>query len=648
MNFIKNLFFKAIVLTSVLVGFNAIHAQTSVNMFNQSDCQYLNTLNDVSTWGTTFPTTSPFLGLATNATGTVPSSTRITTQSTTFSSGTSGGVQKGTNNICLLSTGTTDNTTSTAFDMYVDYTNVNADILTFNWSELNNATGNRCGSLRVYVSTDSGTTFTQLGSDISVVNNVASSGVFSASMPAAANNNPNVIIRFYYYNGNSGGTACAAGATGSRPKICIDNVKLIASGCCPNLIDVAPVSPSITNSVCTTYGGTNSGGSISAVPSNCPTGSTLQYSTDNVSWSTVLPTYNQAMSITVYTRCNCDLATTVSSPTEQITTVPGSCPLCPDLTSVVAALPMITNSTCPAYGAQQIGGSIIPAISNCPAGSTLQYSTNGTTWSTSVPVYDQDGPPQQIQTRCNCDGNTTVSSTPQIIMTNPGQCPPPVFTFTVADPCSCNNDQGADNTTGEGSFNEVVTINGAPNILIRIPSGGATGLMGVSLPAMLTQTSPGTYSINFNHQDRTGYNITLFQYSIDGGLSWLPVTDALGTQISISNVCAYPIIAFDQLASTYCSAALPVTINSVFAGSGTFTPLASSTVVTVDGVTSSTLPTSLSGGTHAVQGTYTPDNGAGINGTVASPATATNASSCPVIINQNVLINKVDCTSFPW
>jgi endonuclease G len=187
---------------------------------------YLEDFSTISSWanGFTSPTEATRFGsVAVNATGTIPDGKRITTSSATFSTGTSGGVQKGTQALVLLSTGTTDNTSSVAVDLFLDFTGVNAGTLSFDWATVFNSTGNRNGSMRVYTSTD-GTTFNELTSAavLNFTNNVAASGsIVDVQLPASFNNSPTARIRFYYYNG-TGGT------TGSRPKLSLDNLKVTA------------------------------------------------------------------------------------------------------------------------------------------------------------------------------------------------------------------------------------------------------------------------------------------------------------------------------------------------------------------------------------------------------------------------------------
>ena len=91
--------------------------------------------------------------------------------------------------------------------------------------EVNNSTGDRKGSLRVYYSTD-GTSFTEITAAqvLNFTNNVATSGsITSVSLPAAFNNAATARLRFYYHNGTGG-------AAGSRPKISsIDNLNVTAN-----------------------------------------------------------------------------------------------------------------------------------------------------------------------------------------------------------------------------------------------------------------------------------------------------------------------------------------------------------------------------------------------------------------------------------
>ena len=190
----------------------------------------------------TNPTTNSWSSVAVNA-GTIPLATSVTVQSNTFSSGTTGGVQNGGTFIQFLSTGTTDNSTSVALDLNLNFSARNAGTLTFDAATVFNSTGNRVGTLRVYYSTDA-TTWTELtGTNLpfAATNNTAKTGSISLNLPSAINNQPTVKLRFYYHNGGT-----PAGTTGSRPKISIDNVVVTGVSSGPN-ISVNPSSISNLN-----------------------------------------------------------------------------------------------------------------------------------------------------------------------------------------------------------------------------------------------------------------------------------------------------------------------------------------------------------------------------------------------------------------
>ncbi len=220
-------------------------AQTPVPMSAQPGLTYTENFADIANWTNGFAAgvgANRFGAVGILSTGTIPAATKTTTSTATFSTGVSGGVQKGTGNIVLLSTGTTDNSTSDAIDFFMDYTGVDAGTLSFDWAVVFNSTGNRTGSLKVYASVD-GTTFTELttAAVTSFVNNITLSGnVTNAALPASFNNSPTARLRFYYHNG-TGGT------TGSRPKISIDNLKVTATASTPCAAPTAqPTALSLT------------------------------------------------------------------------------------------------------------------------------------------------------------------------------------------------------------------------------------------------------------------------------------------------------------------------------------------------------------------------------------------------------------------
>src|SRR5436190_6483730 len=228
-------FYKAYATNSIGTSYGAQQAFTEtplpVVMASQPSLSYTEDFHDIANWTNFFISgdgANHWGGLSATGSGGIPNGTTLTASTNSFQGaafGSSGGVQKGTDqvppttSIVLLSTGTADNTTSAAIDFYMDFTGVNAGTLSFDWASINNATGNRKGSLRVYGSVN-GTTFTEISSAavLNFTNNILTNGsIANIPLPASFNNNPNARLRFYYYNG-TGGT------TGSRPKISIDNL----------------------------------------------------------------------------------------------------------------------------------------------------------------------------------------------------------------------------------------------------------------------------------------------------------------------------------------------------------------------------------------------------------------------------------------
>lgn len=212
--------------------------------YDMSSGDYTNQFTAISAWPANFN------GTATNATGSIPSATRITTATTnlgTSGAPTSTGINA-SNNLIFLATGTTDNTTAVAADLNLNFSGRNAGALTASLAQNNNGTGNRVSTLRAYYSTN-GSSWTELtGTDLpfSATNNAtpARTASINITLPAALNGQSAVKIRFYNHNG-SGGT------TGSRPRITLDNLGVTSTA--------AVATPTITGAATasaftTTYG----------------------------------------------------------------------------------------------------------------------------------------------------------------------------------------------------------------------------------------------------------------------------------------------------------------------------------------------------------------------------------------------------------
>ncbi len=203
------------------------HAQTPVPMASQTNLSYTENFADIANWTNAFAAgvgASRWGSVIVNATGTVGDGVKTSSSTATFSTGSTGGVQKGSGNVNLLSTSTAN---SCAIDFYVDFTGVNAGTISFDVAEVNNSTGNRDSKLKLFYSTN-GTTFTEItGTNLPYTarNNVASSASISVSLPSALNNTSNVRLRFYEYSTTGGATT----PSGSQPKISIDNVTVTGS-----------------------------------------------------------------------------------------------------------------------------------------------------------------------------------------------------------------------------------------------------------------------------------------------------------------------------------------------------------------------------------------------------------------------------------
>jgi hypothetical protein len=242
----------------IILGFlfNSIAAsgQTFYNMSVANYSQNFTNIANTTAWPNGFNGTESQMwrGLAVDASGVIPSALRITTATNgAFTTTTTGGVQRGTGNIQLLTTGATNNTSSAGIELYLDFTGRTAGTLSFNAAQVANSTGDRVGTLRVFASTD-GATYSELtatGLPFVATNNVVNTAAISVALPAVFTNSPTARLRFYYHNGTTGGT------TGSRPKISIDNVVVTSTPAASTTITLS--SPAQTGASNITQSSTN-------------------------------------------------------------------------------------------------------------------------------------------------------------------------------------------------------------------------------------------------------------------------------------------------------------------------------------------------------------------------------------------------------
>jgi Metallo-peptidase family M12B Reprolysin-like/Lamin Tail Domain/Secretion system C-terminal sorting domain len=261
----------------------------------------------------------------------------------------------------------------------------------------------------------------------------------------------------------------------------------ISCAACPTFSG-APANVSITNSSCGS-GCTLMGGSITAPTGTpCPAGSTLQYQVNSGSWTTALPTYNQAgPAQSIRTRCACDSnVNNVSAESNPVTTMPGtmSNPVVPaNGSATVACLVLATQPTPPVVTAcnglaiTPTGPVVIntPNPINCEGTRTYTwtYSCGATTSNWSY-IYTIERNPFTVPT----NGSATVNSpalatppTPPIVMSNCGQTLAPTGPVVTdnTNPSLCNGTRtfvwtyrDCEGNTATWSFVYTINVGGLP------------------------------------------------------------------------------------------------------------------------------------------------------------------------------------------
>ncbi len=394
----------------------------------------------------------------------------------------------------------------------------------------------------------------------------------------------------------------------------------VACATCPDLTAQAPQAVISAESMCST-GCVVSGGTVAAPATACPTGSTLEYSIDGGSnWNSTIPTYNPTSSITVMTRCLCDLDMTTASPTNMIATVPGSCtnPADPTLTIVDNICPTTTGSIS-ATGA----GGTITYYTGSDATVAMANATSDIGGSAIAPAYAVS-PTIVFVCITETDANGCVSN-PVCGMTAPVNCSGPTITYDggLSDPCDCNDDQTM-NGAGDGTFTETVVYTTSPATpgLSLCVSNSSTG---VTAGTAFTDNGDGTYEVTFNHIDGIGFSLSVADCSdLD--------TDIAGP---IANICDYPIIALNLNTACDDDAAIDLlplaseTTGGAFAGGFSFSGT---------GVTGTLFdPVAAGVGMHPITVDYVPTAVVGINpGTIPSCSTQ-------IIVTVNV-VSCVTCT----
>ncbi|UOQ67880.1 cellulose binding domain-containing protein [Hymenobacter volaticus] len=192
------------------------------------------------------------------ATAIAPST--LPSANTVFVSGSSGGVQKGTEAIVLLATGATpEGSSAAAFDLNLDFTASAAGSISLDWAEVDNTSGSRQATFKLQTNTGTNGAFVDLpGSTVLITNFVATKGSLTAlPLPAAFANKADAKIRFYITNVGSGDNSTR---TGSRPKISLDNI----------VVSTGTGTPTPTNSITTTSSSFSSPYCVTATTGSTP------------------------------------------------------------------------------------------------------------------------------------------------------------------------------------------------------------------------------------------------------------------------------------------------------------------------------------------------------------------------------------------
>jgi len=146
----------------------------------------------------------------------------------------------------FLSTGSGTTPEAVAVDLLLDFTGRTAGTLSFDWAALDNASGTRPTSLRVFWSTDN-STFTEIAGaqilDKESATSPATGSVSGVALPTQFSGNASARLRFYNHAG-------AATGSGNRDKMQIDNVAVTSTAASAPTITGNATAAAFT----TTYG----------------------------------------------------------------------------------------------------------------------------------------------------------------------------------------------------------------------------------------------------------------------------------------------------------------------------------------------------------------------------------------------------------
>ncbi len=191
------------------------------------------------------------------------------------------------------------------------------------------------------------------------------------------------------------------------------------------------------------------------------------------------------------------------------TSVMPACAIFNDLTTAPAA-PTFVDAACAADGITLNPGSIDYAGTTCPAGATLQYSSDGgATWGITPVTYD-DAMAITVDVRCLCDEDGMTVSPPASITTNPGVCVaiPSCTIDAVGEAVSACDDGGTDMDPADDTA--IVTID--PAGTFDDGAGNTSPLAGTYTVTGLPTTTMGTFGTAVTETvpaDAASYTITI-------------------------------------------------------------------------------------------------------------------------------------------
>ena len=222
---------------ALLVQSQFVSAQT---FFDLSSSNYSQDFASISGWSNNYAAGT---GASNWRTATsVATSTLNTT--TVFSTGTAGGVQKGTQTIIFLAAGT--NTAAT--DLLMNFADRQDGVLSFDYAKVANSASAtpRSSDLKIQFSLDNGATFSDVtGYTIPRIFNssTAESGSLTVTLPPDIDDEAQVVLRFFFWNNGEGG------GSGNRPKWSVDNIVVSSSALAlPPAVPNTPTASAITSS----------------------------------------------------------------------------------------------------------------------------------------------------------------------------------------------------------------------------------------------------------------------------------------------------------------------------------------------------------------------------------------------------------------